>query len=191
MSWEQMESHLDQMRSYIRLRDWGHMEQHFHAVCYDLAGPRWAHRIASVDLVGYREALCQGLSQSLTRAQVLSARAVYFEYDLDNDWQGSFFIHATYRREISRGDERWAPDWDDWACDWLESIDGPSCPELVSIYQETSGFDKTDLDQGVTLYLVARTIAAFGHASTTLAPGDIAICLAYHDGDIMRIHEAS
>ena len=188
MSWEQMARYLDEMAYYIQARDWDGLEQHYHDICGQLSGPAWAERISAVSLIEYGPVLSQGLHEALARAHRLRARAVYFEYDLDNGWDSHFFICQNYRPELppSHSD----PDWDDWACDWIDEVEGPSQTELAAIYQESPEFFETQLAQGLSLYLVAKTVAAFGRVSDGVDPRGIAVCLAYHDGDIIRLYEA-
>ena len=93
---------------------------------------------------------CGSALQAAARCR---ANAVYFEYDLDNDWQSAFFLCEKYKPESAQDD--------DWACDWIENFSGPDFPEASDIYRENH-FDRTPIAKGSTLYLIARTVAAFG-----------------------------
>ena len=172
--------HLAQMKPHIQRRDWTGLEETFRGVAEKLCGPDLAKRIFSLDFVSYQAAISAGLYQAKERASRLPIKAIYFEYNLDNEWDGTFFLCGSYRSETTEDD--------DWACNYLETVPGPSFSEASSIYNE-SGFDGTDPAKGSTLYLIARTVAAFGRV-TCLDPWNLPICIAYHDQDpIVRIRE--
>ena len=149
--------HLDDMLPFSHRRDWNELELHYQHLAVELAGSTLTSRISDVNLNSYELALQVGIGRALHKAGELSAKAVYFEYDLDNNWRSHFFICPTYS-PLSVGD-------DDWACEWLATIEGPSQPDLGQLY--SSKFDRPDSVLGSTLYLVARTVAAFGRSSTS------------------------
>ena len=172
---------LDEMKPFVAARDWHGLEQRYSDACRVAAGDEAARRIASVLLVDFEAALGSVLSRALSTARENQARAVYFEYDLDNDWQSGFFVCPEYLSEDA-GD-------DDWACDFSAHFDGPDLTEFSAIYRER-GFDRTPQAIGCTTFLVARTLAAFGRASEHLLKKGIAICAAFHDQTpIVRFHE--
>lgn len=109
-----------------------------------------------------------------------SAAALYFEYDMDNDWQSSFFICNDYTM-LSEED-------DDWASDWISSVKGPDLKEFAKIYAE-NGFDYNEEAIGITLYLIIKTVILFGKVAESIEI-NIPICIGFHDQDpIMRIRE--
>jgi hypothetical protein len=175
--------HLDQMKPFITNRNWGGLEREFADRCRGLAGEAQTERIAGVSLADYEIALEHGLWQAVARAGALDSRAIYFEYDLDNDWQGAFFCCANYQPGSAEDD--------DWACDFTDCLAGPDMPLLSEIYRENH-FDSTPIALGSTLFLVARTVAAFGRASRGFGTPSLALCLAFHDQDpIMRINDVA
>ena len=159
---------------------WDGLENEFRETCNRLAGPEQTIRIAAVNLDQYGYALREGLAHAIKRAVELDLSAVYFEYDLDNLWAGDFYLCKYYYPESANDDE--------WACDWMESLDGPQQEELSDIYLENH-FDKTPTAKGSTLYLVARTVALYGRGYSEIeTPATLAICIAFHDQDpILRI----
>ncbi|MBJ7968333.1 hypothetical protein JDS84_33600, partial [Bacillus cereus] len=72
-----------------------------------------------------------------------SAEAIYFEYDMDNDWNSTFFICDEYTK-LSEED-------DDWASDWISEVEGPDLKEFAQIYNENR-FDNNEKALGTTLY---------------------------------------
>lgn len=191
---------IEDLKRFVTAHDWNGLENHTFAVATQLAGRPQAAKIKAVDLAAYGTAILTGLRQAVGKVQ--AHKAIYFEYDLDNDWQGSFFLCPDYNPS-SAGD-------DDWACRYDGTIKGPIQKALSQVYAE-NGFDTTDAAIGSTVYLIGRTVATFGRATdglskTTpqessffgrlLAKGsrsttaEIAICIAFHDQDpIMRVTE--
>lgn len=174
--------HLDEMRAFADRGDWDGLETRFAQLATDLAGAKPVRRIAGVDLSTYQQQLAEGLHKAVRQTEAREVPAVYFEYDLDNGWSGTFFLCETYNA-LSEGD-------DDWACDFSEHIAGPDLPVFSELYKEAGGFDRTPLQVATTTLLVARTVAAFGRASADVTAEAVNICIAFHDQDpILRIRE--
>lgn len=174
--------HIDAMRSFVVAGDWRGLERCYEQLCCEQAGTELAKRIASVSLKIFQAALAPGLSEAIRSAESIEAKAVYFEYDMDNDWESAFFVCPKYRPE-SEGD-------DDWACDYSEAVEGPDLPEFGAIYREY-GFSEKPAAVGSTCYMIARTVAAVGRAAGEIPGKGLAICAGFHDQDpIVRIHEA-
>ena len=155
----------------------------YRALATQLAGAQQVARIAALDIAGYESELRPFVVDAVMGAEVLKAKAVYFEYDLDNLWRSGSFLCKEYKPESA--------DDEDWACDWIKDFDGPDFPEASEIYLE-NGFDRTATAKGSTLYLIARTVAAFGRCVVHTAPPGLTVCIAFHDQvPIMRIAEAA
>ena len=114
--------YIEQMSPYLDAKDWGGLESRYEEVARSLAGGAQASKISRVNLSAYEESLCRGLSLAIERARKLSAKAVYFEYDLDNNWAGNFFICRDYNAREA-GDE-------EWACKWVTEVRGVESPAL-------------------------------------------------------------
>lgn len=103
-------------------------------------------------------------------------RAVYFEYDLDNGWQATFFL---------------CPDPDDsndWPATWRDQLGGPPMAAFAAEYR---GFADTEDQAGQTVLLVARTLAALVQASEGWQH-PVRFAAAYHDGDeVVTIRQAA
>ena len=170
--------YIEQMSPYLDAKDWGGLESRYEKVAQSLAGSAQASRISHVNLSVYEEGLCRGLSLALERARGLSAQAVYFEYDLDNDWASNFFICRGYNAKEA-GDE-------DWARKWVGEVEGVALPAFGSLYE--TGFDATQHSRGTNAYLIARTVAAFGRCAEKFESNGVAICMGFHDQyPIMRV----
>jgi len=171
--------HIAEMKPLIARRDWDGLEASFRKCCEDLAGERQASKIAALDFVSYQRALENSFAKAVQGAHEAGAKAVYFEYDLDNDWQSNFFLCGEYSPEEAEDE--------DWACDWKAEVAGPEFPAASEVYLENN-FDQTPVAKGSTLYLVARTVAACGRCVDKHPLGNLAVCIAFHDQNpIMRL----
>lgn len=174
--------HLADMRALVASRDWDGLESEYRARAVELTGDLQTDRIAGLDFASYQARLEPCVADALTVANRCGAIAVYFEYDLDNDWQSGFFLCGEYNPE-SAGDE-------DWACDWIEDFSGPEFPDASDIYCENH-FDRTPMAKGSTLYLVARTVSTFGRCLDLCRPSNVTVCMGFHDQDpVLRLVEA-
>lgn len=174
--------HIDMMLPYVDKKDWASLEAEYKQCAIGLAGSNMADAISSVDISAYETTLRKKVASAYKKIEQTSAKAIYFEYDLDNSWKSNFFICQAYNHLAAAND--------DWACDWVEEVEGPELQAFAELYNSTHGFDTTDLDKGTTLYLVARTIAAFGRCAEQFLKKPYALCIAFHDQNpIMRVKE--
>ncbi|MDR6227244.1 hypothetical protein [Desmospora profundinema] len=169
--------YLQEMQQDLWTEDWTQMDRKYHSLCTRMATENEAKRIQTIDLNAYQDELKKGLVHSLEIADQYSGKAVYFEYDLDNDWNGHLFVCRNYHPMKVQDD--------DWACDWSYQIEGPTLTAFAAIYAE-SGFDRTEKAIGITLYLVAKTVIAFSRHCRKIN-STIPLCIGFHDQDpIMR-----
>jgi len=156
------------------------LESIYHNQARELAGRSLARKIGEVDLNPYTARLSLGLAEAEKSAEEHRAKAVYFEYDMDNGWDGRFFVCGRYAPEPSRDE--------DWTDEWVAEFEGPGIPEFGDIYRDF-GFDRTDQAKGSTLYMIARTVAALGRCVYPDSAGTAALCIAYlGQNPILRIH---
>jgi len=177
-----IDKHLIAMREAISRRDWQGLEQTYQELCTILAGADAASRIAALDFSSYQQRLCAAFVAVADRLRTCEARAIYFEYDLGNDWESNFFLCRKYSPERERNDE--------WACEWVAECAGPKFEEACTEYME-SDVDWTGESPGTPLYLIARTVAAYGRCVEACPVAVDAICIAFHDQNpVMRITES-
>lgn len=171
-------SYLEEMQSDLFIGNLEEMERKYYDLCSQLAGNSMANRVQKINLDEYQKELERGITEALEVAECNFAKAIYFEYDLDNEWHSHFFICDQYNQLEDQDD--------DWACDWSDYLEGPTLPEFAEIYSE-NGFDTTEIAMGITLYLVARTVVAFAKACRKVE-SKVPICIGFHDQDpIMRV----
>lgn len=171
---------IEEMKEFIAEGDWDGLEKAAHKRCDKLAGKDAASKIQDVDLTDYMEELEEGLKRAYEEGEDLGALAVYFEYDMENHWNGAYYLCTEYSPEDEEDD--------DWATSADEEIEGPSAPEMAELYPGT--FDANDKDRGVNGYLIARTVAAFGRCVDALPDPECAVCVGFHDQEsVLRIRE--
>jgi hypothetical protein len=174
-------TYLEEMQRDILKLDLSTFERKYYEICLEKSGKDEAMTIQKVNIDEYRESIENGISQSLKLAAKSSAKVIYFEYDMDNGWSSNFFICDEYKEPFEEDDE--------WACDWIEEVDGGSLEEFSEIYLE-NGFNSTNKSLGNTLYLIARTVCLFSDVIHKIET-NIPICIAFHDQDpIMRVKNA-
>ncbi|MGE6347742.1 hypothetical protein ACQKIY_02085 [Bacillus mycoides] len=169
--------YLEEMQEDVFSLSVSQIESKYYDICSTLASSEDAERIKLIPLDSYKESMRIGLKEALKVAESEEAKAIYFEYDLDNEWDSQLYVCDDYMfLEVED---------DDWASDWTDEIKGPSLGELADIYGE-NGFDSDEKAIGITLYLIARTVCSFISACSGVQ-SSIPICIGFHDQDpIMR-----
>ncbi|HDR4560250.1 hypothetical protein COE58_23525 [Bacillus cereus] len=169
--------YLEEMQEDIFSLSVEQIEVKYYSICSTLASGAHAERIKMIQLDSYEESMRIGLRETLEIAESEEVKAIYFEYDLDNEWNSQFYICEEY---VPLEEED-----DDWASEWAYDIEGPKSVELAGVYAE-NGFDTSEKAVGITLYLIARTVCSFISACSEVR-SNIPICIGFHDQDpIMR-----
>lgn len=172
--------YLEEMQVELFQKSFEEIEDKYYRLCSTIAGDNVAERIRNVNLDILQTKLKSSLQKALYIENKQSIEAIYFEYDMDNEWESTFFICDEYS---SLSEEN-----DDWASEWIAEIEGPINREFAQIYQE-NGFDATEKAKAVTLFLVIRTVTALGTVAQDVTV-NVPLCIGFHDQDpIMRIKE--
>lgn len=166
--------YLDELQSDIFLLNLEDIEKKYYKICEQLAGIEVAQKIKNLDLREYEEGLKKSFTDSINYLNENEIKSLYFEYDMDNNWNGQFYLCEDYY-PLEEDD-------DDWACDWQHSIEGPNLREFSDIYNKSDGFNTTNASHGTIIFLITRTIIAYikGVQSYEL---NIPICIGFHDQD--------
>jgi hypothetical protein len=165
--------YLDRMKEDLSENDWEELGIKYRELAEELCGKDIAKKIARVSVKKYEKSLLEGLAKATDLAEDISARAIYFKYDIDDNWHGIFYICPDYNpAEIEN---------DDWIYDWEREIKGPDMSKFAKLYQECRKMDCEKTKNGATLYLIARTISAFGKCVDQSVPRKLAICIGFHD----------
>lgn len=163
---------LDELHIQLRTYPLSQIEEYYYTRCCEVAGEDVGHTIKNLSLDEYEKQLKEGLQHSLTRIQSGEGCAIYFEYDMDNNWQSSFYLCTEY-----------VPNEDEWACEWEDVLEGPSLSNFGEIIMHY-GFDKNETSVAVTMYLIARTVCAFSDVVNSVKEAKrVPIAISYHDQD--------
>ncbi|MBG9580495.1 hypothetical protein ABE42_15115, partial [Bacillus thuringiensis] len=68
------------------------IEAKYYDICCMLASTEYAERIKVIDVESYKVSIRVGLDAAVEMATNEEAKAIYFEYDLDNEWTSQFYI---------------------------------------------------------------------------------------------------
>ncbi|MEH6964493.1 hypothetical protein V7079_25035 [Priestia megaterium] len=175
--------YLEEMQVELFQKSFEEIEAKYYQLCSTIAGDNVAERIRNINLDILQTKLKSSLPKALYIANEQSVEAIYFEYDMDNEWESTFFVCDEYS-SLSEED-------DDWDSEWIAEIEGPINREFAQIYQE-NGFDETEKAKAkaVTLFLVIRTVTALGTVAQSMKVNVPPLCIGFHDQDpIMRIKE--
>lgn len=179
---------LDIVQEFSKQKDWNGLESYFNQYCAVLVSAEVANTIQNVNLSEYENNLMNKAKEALSVAKTHNAKAIYYEYNLEADWYSGFYICPEYN-PIEMQD-------DDWAANFIPLID--ELKRFAPI-ADVSSFEFSDFLYGcegveertvVEYYLIARTTALFGRVSQTIDWGNIALCIGFHDQQIVtRIYE--
>jgi len=177
---EQMNDLITQMANYVQGRDWVGLESAYREIADSLAGENKSLEVLQVNVDPFQNQLASRLQQAVEKGKETNAKAIYFEYDLDNGWDNQLFVCPTYRFSFDSDD--------DWACEWSDVIVGERFSSFGDLYQ--SDFYETAASRGINSFLIARTVAVFARCCDNYVDAPFALCIGFHDQDpIMRIHE--
>lgn len=140
---------------------------------------RYSDKVDRIDAVQfdsyYLDHLFGAYCKALKKARKNGAAALYFEYDMDNEWHSTFFVCPTYSSPAV-GD-------DDWACDYLAAVATPGIYNFAKIYGELDGFCTNDSSTAATLLMIARTAQAVSAVVDRKPDERLTICIGFHDQD--------
>jgi len=152
--------------------NWDAYELSSRSAAESLAGQRLIDKIAHIDLGPYTIGLEDLLHTAMSEAGELAPTAMYFEYDLDNDWESGVFYCRSFEPPVIPFVE--------WPADFKTYTEGPTLPEFARLFARY-GWSKDGRSRGVVLLTVARTTAAFGRALTRTRPGSCPWGIGFHD----------
>lgn len=148
--------------------------QHYSLLC-QRHSDQW-EPIATTEInKDYLDRLFEAYCEAFKLAEGSDAAAIYFEYDMDNQWDANFFVCESYAPPEEEDD--------DWACDYVEAIPAPGIGSFATIYQELDGFCTDDSSTTATLFMIARTAEALSAVVDRKPAEQRAICIGFHDQD--------
>ncbi|QOL20384.1 hypothetical protein [Candidatus Bodocaedibacter vickermanii] len=178
---------LDIIQELSTQKDWDGLESYFNKYCAALVSAEVANTIQNVNLSEYENNLMNKAKEALSLAIEHNAKAVYFEYYIP-DWSGGFYICPDYNSTEIQDDD-WAANFISFRDDSLHfyPFGSQNTFEFEDLFYECEGTEEQSV---VEYYLIARTTALFGRVSQTIDWGNIALCIGFHDQQIVtRIYE--
>ena len=162
--------------------DWQQLDTYFYPLAA-LEDKNFAACICQADLAAYQESLAISYKMAMQRIQAGDYSALYIEFNPENLW-ASLLCVCKYYVPKNRIDEEFHTE--DWACEFLEdeSVDGPNFEEFSNIYNASIG-----KLPGIQAYLIARCFACLGKIYARMPNAEMALCVAIHDAEIIRIQE--
>ncbi|AIW87897.1 hypothetical protein bwei_5358 [Bacillus mycoides] len=148
------------------------IERKYYQICVQLAGMDVAKEINAIDMTAYEKELKERFIEGSNYLNNNEIQSVYFEYDLDNNWAGQYYLCEDYYPMEEEDD--------DWACEWEFCIEGPELKEFSTIYDKSDGFDTTEASHGIIIFLIARTVIAY-LKNVPKNELDIPVCIGFHD----------
>jgi hypothetical protein len=177
---------LDLIQGFSTQKDWDGLESYFHQYCERFVSAGVASNIKQVNLAECENYLTTKTNEAFSLAKAHSVKAIYYEYNIQNDWASNFYICPNYN-PIETQDDDWVVNF--IQIDELKGFEptAENIPELSGCLYECEGVEERTV---VEYYLIARTTAAFGRATQVLDLGNIALCIGFHDQQIVtRIYE--
>ena len=134
--------------------------------------------INSVDVSKYEKSIEEAIPEAIEVAKEFNAKAIYFDYDIYNDWDSYLFICSDYN-DIEKDDE-------DWSTKWVASINTVSLFDYADIFlkEANQDFFEGSNDTAILLMLIAKTNILFAKAALKYKDCGFKICIGYHDQDI-------
>ncbi len=129
-----------------------------------------ADKIGSISWNSYQQEMTKQLTTVLNSKSRRSIKAVYYEYDPDNNWEGAIFACLSYNND--------AYEDDDWACDWKKSIQAPNIPGYTSLGIDVSL--KTEQSAWIFLYAVLVLTETYSDIVHSLR-ANLPFCIGFHD----------
>ncbi len=157
---------LHAMNRLVRAKDYAGLEDEYRRLCQGLAGAEICAEIDSLPFDVYEERLHEGLRKVLDVLPEKGGGAIYLRIRPDLKWKGEFHVQVNDSNDMIAVEDE-VPEEFNYESPIAE-IEGPDFPEAAKIYQRHP-LQAGTRPSGPALYLLARTIAAYGR------------CLAGHD----------
>jgi uncharacterized protein (TIGR02996 family) len=164
LTWKERRSRpLRAMNRLIRAKDYVGLENEYRRLCQVLVSAEIRAEIDCLPFDVYKEKLHEGVQKVLDVLPKKRGKAIYLRIRPDLEWMGEFHVQANdlavTEDEVPAEFSYEGP---------IAEIKGPDFPEAAQIYKRHP-LQAGTRPSGPALYLLARTIAAYGR------------CLAEHD----------
>lgn len=127
-----------------------------------------ADRIRAISWNYYKIEMKQQL-ESILYSNNQDIKAIYYEYDPDNNWEGTIFACHSYN-DLNEDD--------DWACDWTHSLQSPVIPDYTNLDIDLSL--KTEQSAWILLYAILVLTMTYTDIVFQLH-SNLPFCIGFHD----------
>jgi uncharacterized protein (TIGR02996 family) len=146
--------HLYGMNRFVLAQDYAGLEAEYRRLCEELSGELLTREIDELPFDRYAKKLHKGYKRAVTGLAAKLGRCIFLRLRPDIEWQGKFHVQAN--------DPGIKEPCEEFSYEGPKAeFAGPSFPEAARIYAQRPIFEGTQ-PSGAALYLLARTIAAFG-----------------------------
>jgi hypothetical protein len=142
------------MNRFVRAQDYAALEAEYRQLCLKLAGEQVTKQIDELPFDRYEQKLHKSLKQAIARLASEQGRSLFFRLTPHIKWEGKFHVRAE-APNITEPREEFSYERP------LAAISGPSLSAAAAVYARQPLFSGTQ-PSGAALYLIARTVAAFG-----------------------------
>jgi hypothetical protein len=149
------------MNRSVRARDYAGLEVEYRRLCQALAGAEVRAEIDCLPFDVYEEKLHKGVRKVLNVLPKQAGKAIFLRVRPDLDWMGEFHVQAN---DLAATEDE-VPEEFSYEGP-IAGFEGPDFPEAGEIYQRFPLHSGTR-PSGPALFLMARTIAAFGRCLAT------------------------
>lgn len=175
---------LDSIQDAIRNKQLKELREKVRQDCVAHGLRSIADELDSVDWSDFKREV-SGIIDKIVETNDPKIKALYYEYDPDNEWSGYVFACLDYNKPDYEKDfdnedsEDWddLDDSDDWACDWEDSYE-VNVPEYPKLALDFSLEDMDALPPFLYAIVVLTDVMVEIVASRRTS---IPICLGFHD----------
>lgn len=180
---------LSLVQTFVKQKNWDGLESYFNQYCAYFVSDKVAAAIKNVDLTECGHYLTYKAKEALALCKIYDTKAIYYEYNMLNDWASQFYICSQYN-SIKENNDGWIKSFIPLG-DELEGFE-PSSDSHTPFEFSKVLFECKNIEErtAVEYYLAARTTALFGRAIACIDFGNIALCCGFHNQKIVtRMYE--
>lgn len=179
---------LNLVQTFVKHNDWAGLESYFNQYCAHFISDKIAADIQKVDLADCGVYLRNKALEALKLGKAYNVSAIYYEYNMWNDWASQFYICPDYN-PVGANDDGWVQMFIPLKGE-LEGYE-PSADNNSFEFSKAL-FDCKNIEErtAAEYYLAARTTAVFGRAIEEIDFGNIALCCGFQgQQSVTRIYE--
>jgi hypothetical protein len=165
---------LKNIHELVEKEEWGIIEECFKNLCTRIAGEEFVVLINQLDFSNYKAELEAKLLEAIQIANDKGAKAIYYSYDQNRNWNAAFLICNDYvkLKDVKK------PSDEDWASRWCREVKIDYFEEAYDIYVMSKGFFSKKYI-GVTLYIASKIMREIKEAIKKLKIGNLSFCMHF------------